>query len=301
MRERSLFAALVAAGVVVLALAGVIAWWAWDSTPSTALDRPLVANATITPQQHLFADAVHARVEVVLDRGSVDPDSVKILSNFAPYRALQKRRVTRNDVGRMTRLRFDYTLACMTAKCLPKKTGRVDFGIATVQYQQRGTSTPASATIDWQPLRVAGRIAPGRLWQGLLRAEYRDLPSATYRVGPGWVELLALVLGALFAIGALVLILRLLPLERLATRLWGVIDRRSALERALALVREASRSGRSEDGRKALERLSVELRRTSNPDLAQDASRIAWSQRAPAEPVVSPLSNEVERVISEGT
>ncbi len=203
MRERSLFAALVAAGVLVLALAGAIAWWAWDSTPSTALDRPLVANAMITPQQHLFADAVHARVEVVLDRGSVDPDSVKILSNFAPYRALQKRQVTRNDVGRMTRLRFDYTLACMTAKCLPKKTGRVDFGIATVEYQQRGSSTPASATIDWQPLRVAGRIAPGRLWQGLLRAEYRDLPSATYRVGPGWVEFLALVLAALFAIGAL--------------------------------------------------------------------------------------------------
>ena len=102
-------------------------------------------------------------------------------------------------------------------------------------------------------------------------------------------------------LGALILILRLLPLERLATRLWGVIDRRSALERALALVRESSKSGRAEDGRKALERLSVELKRSSNPDLAQDASRIAWSQGAPREAVVSPLSTEVERVISEGT
>lgn len=301
MRERRLFAALVGAGLLVLALAAVIAWWAWDSEPQQALDRPLVASATLTPQQHLFADAVQARVEVVLDRGAVDPDSVQIHSNFAPYRALQKRQVSRNDVGRMTRLRYDYTLACMTAKCLPKKTGRVDFGLATVEYQPRDSSTPQSATIDWQPLRVAGRIAPGRLWQGLLRAEYRDLPSATYRVGPGWVEFVALLLAALFALGALVLILRLLPLERLATRLWGVIDRRSALERALALVRESSKSGRTDEGRKALERLSVELKRTSNPDLAQDASRIAWSQRSPGEAVVNPLSTEVERVISEGT
>ncbi|HMB18551.1 MAG TPA: hypothetical protein VKO41_04465 [Gaiellaceae bacterium] len=300
-RERSLFTALVGVGLLIVALAAVIAWWAWDSDPQPALDRPLVASATLTPQQHLFADAVHARVEVVLDRGAVDPDSIQIHSNFAPYRALQKRKVSRNDVGRMTRLRYDYTLACMTAKCLPKKTGRVDFGLATVEYQSRDSSTPQSATIDWQPLRVAGRIAPGRLWQGLLRAEYRDLPAATYRIGPGWVEFVALVLAALFALGALILILRLLPLERLATRLWGVIDRRSALERALALVRESSKSGRAEDGRKALERLSVELKRSSNPDLAQDASRIAWSQGSPGEAVVSPLSTEVERVISEGT
>jgi hypothetical protein len=244
-RERSLFTALVGVGLLIVALAAVIAWWAWDSDPQPALDRPLVASATLTPQQHLFADAVHARVEVVLDRGAVDPDSIQIHSNFALYRALQKRKVSRNDVGRMTRLRYDYTLACMTAKCLPKKTGRVDFGLATVEYQSRDSSTPQSATIDWQPLRVAGRIAPGRLWQGLLRAEYRDLPAATYRIGPGWVEFVALVLAALFALGALILILRLLPLERLATRLWGVIDRRSALERALALVRESSKSGRA--------------------------------------------------------
>jgi hypothetical protein len=300
-RERRLLAALAGVGLLVVALAGAVAWWAWDSEPSAALDRPLVANARLTPQQHLFADAVHAQVEVVLDRGAVDPNSVRIHSKFAPYRALQKTRVSRNDVGRMTRLRYDYTLACMTATCLPKKAGRVDFGIATVEYQRRGASTPESATIDWQPLRVAGRIAPGRLWQGLLRADYRDLPSATYRVGPGWVELVALVLAALFALGALILILRLLPLERLAARLWGVIDRRSALERALALVRESSKSGRTEDGRRALERLSVELRRTRKADLAQDASRIAWSQRAPGDAVVNPLSTEVERVISEGT
>src|SRR4030095_12665866 len=224
-------------------------------------------------------------------------------SNFAPYRALQKRRVSRKDVGRMTRLQYDYTVACMTAKCLPKKAGRVDFGIATVEYQRRNASTPESATIDWQARRVRApaRIAPGRLWQGLLRAESRDVPAATYRVGPGWVEFVALVLAALFVLGALILILRLLPLERLAARLWGVIDRRSALERALALVRESSKSGRTDDGRKALERLSVELKRTSKPHLAQHASRIAWSQRAPGEAVVSPLSTEVERVISEGT
>jgi hypothetical protein len=113
------------------------------------------------------------------------------------------------------------------------------------------------------------------------------------------VELVALALAALFAAGAAILLLRLLPFDRLAARLGARrVDRRTALEQALALVRE-SRAGTTEEERRALERLAAELRRASNPALANDASRVAWSQEPPVEAVVDPLSDDVERVISE--
>jgi hypothetical protein len=97
-----------------------------------------------------------------------------------------------------------------------------------------------------------------------------------------------------------VLLLRLLPLDRWAGRLGArLVDRRSSLEQALALVRESSESGSTEEGRRALERLAVELRRSRNPALAADASRLAWSQGRPIATGVTPLSDEVERLISE--
>jgi hypothetical protein len=158
-----------------------------------------------------------------------------------------------------------------------------------------------AASIEWPPLRAAGRIDPDELENAALRAELRNLPPPSYRVSPRTVEVVALVLAALFAAAAAILILRLLPLDRLAARLgarW--VDKRSPLEQALALVRESSASGSSEEGRRALERLAVELRRT-HPALAEDASRLAWSRRSAGDAGVGvqPLSDDVQRVISE--
>jgi hypothetical protein len=159
---------------------------------------------------------------------------------------------------------------------------------------------PDAATVEWVPIRAAGRIDPNELEQAALRSDLRDLPSASYRVSPRTVELVALALAVLFAVGAAILILRLLPLDRLAARLGArFADKRSPLEQALALVRESSASGSAEDERRALERLAVELRRARNAELAEDASRLAWSSGQPVPAGVDPLSDQVERVISE--
>ena len=58
-------------------------------------------------------------------------------------------------------------------------------------------------------------------------------------------------------------------------------------------------SGRPAEGRQALERLAQELHNTREPELAGAASELAWSERAPAETRVAPLSDDVERVIAE--
>lgn len=298
---RRLFAAAVAAAVIVAAVAGVVLWHSWDKGGGPGLgEEPIVGTALLEPEQHLFADAVRGRVELIVDTRRVDPESVEVGANFEPYRELRPVVRSRADNGSITRLRYDYVLGCLAARCLPKGTGRVELGGVAVNYTRRGALDPEAATVEWVPVRVAGRIDPNELEQAALRSDLRDLPPPSYTVSPRAVELVALVLALVFALGAVVLVLRLLPLDRLAAKLGArFADRRSSLEQALALVRKSSASGSTEEGRRALERLAVELRRTSNPALAEDASRLAWSQGRPVQTGVGSLSDEVERVISE--
>jgi hypothetical protein len=297
---RRLFLAAAAAVVLVVAVAGLVAWKVWSDGGGPGLGQePIVGSTFLEPEQHLFADAIHARIELVVDGDRVDPASVDVGANFSPYRELRPVRRTRSDSGSITRLRYDYLLGCLTAQCLPKGSGRVELGGTAVNYTRRGSPVADAATIEWPPLRSAGRIASDELERAAIRAELRNLPEASYRVSPRAVEVVALILAALFAAGAAILVLRLLPFDRLAARLGARrVDRRTALEQALALVRE-SQAGETEEERRALERLAVELRRSSNPALAHDASRLAWSQDRPVEDGVGSLSDDVQRVISE--
>ena len=296
---RRLFIGGVVLAAILAVAVGLIAWNSWDKGGGPGLgEEPIVGTALLTPEQHLFGDAVRARVELIVDGSRVDPDSVEIGANFDPYRELRPVEVTRSEDGTLTKLRYDYVLGCLVSQCLPRGAGRVELGGVAVNYLRRGESEPSAATVEWVPIRAAGRIDPNQLDQAALRSDLRDLPSASYRVSPRTVELVALVLAVLFAVGAAILILRLLPLDRLATRLGArFADKRSPLEQALALVRESAASGSAEEERRALERLAVELRRARSPALAGDASRLAWSQPVPAG--IDPLSDEVERVISE--
>ena len=301
MTRRRLYAALAAAVMLLAALAGLVAWRAWDSQPGPVLgDEPIAGTALLEPEQHLFGDAVRARLELVLDRNRVDPESVEVGANFRPYRELRPVDVSRTDSGPITRLRYDYLLGCLTAACLPAGGGRVELPGVAIEYTGRRDPLPQTASVEWPPIRAAGRIDPNRLEQAALRAELRDLSPPSYRVSPRAVELIALLLAVLFAAAAGILGIRLLPLERISAWLGARrADRRTPLERALAQVRDVVAAGRPTEGRQALERLASELRKTSNPELASDASRLAWSRRAPGETRLEPLSQDVERVIAE--
>jgi hypothetical protein len=293
------YVGLAATAVLVAALAGLLAWRAWDSPSGPALgDEPIAGTALLEPEQHLFGDAVRARLELVLDGSRVDPDSIEVGANFEPYSELRPVERTRRDSGPVTMLRYEWVIGCLTRRCLPTGDGRVEFGGIAIEYSRPGDPVPATASVEWPPLLAAGRIDPGRLEQAALRAELRDLSPVSYRVSPKAVEIVALVLAVLFAAGAAILAMRFLPLDRIAAWLGARrADRRTPLEQALALVREATANGGTPEGRRALERLAHELRATSNPELARVASRLAWSQPAPGQAGVTPLSDEVERVI----
>jgi hypothetical protein len=295
------FALLAGGVVVVLTLLVGLAWWVLDSPDEPSLAEPLTVNATLGPPQHMFADPIRARIEVVLDSKRVDPDSVKIQANFTPYRPLQPPTQSESSAGRVTRLRFDYRLACLAYRCVPLSGAkRFELRNAAVAYNLRSGGGPRTEDVDWPMLTVSGRINPRRFWEAQTRAEFRELGPPTYRVSPRLVTWIALPLALIFGAAAVVLILRLLPLGRIAERLGlRTVDTRTPLERALARVRETSTPDKAEEGRRALERLAHELRRARNPELAGAASELAWSREFPADGRLTRLSGEVERLISE--
>jgi hypothetical protein len=300
--DRSHFAALVAAVMLVLTLLGALAWRVWDPGEESSLAEPISVNATLGPSQHMFGDPIRARIEVVLDADRVNPDTVKVQANFAPYRRLQPPTESRSAAGPITRLRFDYRLACLTYRCLPRGQKRFELENAAVEYNTRRGGGVRTEEIDWPTLTVSGRISRARFYEAQTRAEFRELEPPAYRVSPRLVEGVGLLLAVFFGGAAVILILRLLPLARIAERLGlRTVDTRTPLERALARVRETSSADRAEEGRRALERLAHELRRTRNPELAGAASELAWSRQFPADGRLTKLSGEVERLISEGT
>jgi hypothetical protein len=297
--DRRHFAALAVLVVLLLALAGLLAWRVWGTPEPASLSEPIVVNATLAPDQHLFGDPVRARVELIIDSSRIDPDTVRLRASFAPYRPLRPVERSETAAGNVTRLRFDYQLACLGYRCRPLGQRRFELRNATVEYRSRGRDAVQTEEIDWPALSVTGRISRTRFWEAQLRSEFREVGQPTYRFAPRTVAIVALALAVIFGAGALILILRLLPLGRIAERLGlKTVDRRSSLERALARVHETSTADRPHEGRRALERLAQELRRERNPQLAGAASQLAWSREFPADGRLTALTGEVERLIS---
>lgn len=304
MIARSHFAVLAALVVLVLAAAGVLAWRAWDTGEQGLPVEPIAVNATLTPQQHHFGDPLRARVDLIVDTSRVDPATVKLRVNFAPYRPLRPPRRSEEAAGPVRRLQFDYLLGCLVYRCLPGDEPQRDFEFrkATVEYRTRGARELQTEEIVWPSLEATGRIAQLRLFEAEMRADYLDPGAPTYRFQPRHVQLVALVLAVAFGAAALILILRLLPLARIAERLGlKTVDTRTPLERALARVHETATSERPDEGRRALERLAHELRRARSLELAGAASRLAWSREFPADGRLTALSGEVERLIARET
>ena len=103
-----------------------------------------------------------------------------------------------------------------------------------------------------------------------------------------WVGVGVLVLAA----GAL-----LVPFARRIPHPRRSFDRLGSAERALLLARRAS--ARDDPGRRrtALERLGRELERRGSPDLADEASRMAWEESPPVGEAMSGLVGRAEQAL----
>jgi hypothetical protein len=263
----------------------------------------IAVRADVLPHEHLFADSLTARVDVLLDRAFVKPESVQVAQNFAPFRVQGKVRREREDLGDTTHLRYVYKLDCLRGDpCLPDEQGRTyELPEVRVSYVVTDIGDRTTTRVPIAVLTGSSRLLGANLDEPAFRADPRAVPAPTYRVSPTVLAAGAIGLAGLLVLAALALLVPLVPIgfvqRRLAARR---ARRRTDLERALAHLRATAPEGGSGDVRPALERLASELGRAESDDLAVQTRRLAWSEPPPVEDEIGGLSDDVERVISEG-
>lgn len=275
--------------------------------PGTAF----ATQRSLTPAAHLFADPVHARLDIVVDREKLDPDRVRVRADFLPYRMTDGLRRSRRDFSRFTRLRYEATLRCLTVACVPTRLGSV-LGDQEGRGERR--------TFRFKPLRVlyddprTGRARQlRRVWWPPLDSISRLSPQESpipFGAGAGAefqatlapplepdYRLPAPLLGGVLLAGAVAL---LVPPAWLAVA-WARRRRPRVagepevppLERALRLVERARDGGGDDEQREALEALAYELDRGGVDGQAARVRQLAWSPQPPRREQVTKLVGRV--------
>ena len=272
---------------IALALAGVA-----GAFPGVAgADDTLSLQTSLTPRTALFADPVVAAVQVVVDTDVAD--RVRVVADFAPYRLVGPVEVERTEAGQQTELRWIWHLECLSRACLPgKKQRRVLF--APVKVTVPITGRAQTVTTLWPALTVRSRLAPEDRARPVQRATIYPLGATTNRLGSSTLERLLWVGVAALVLAASAL---LVPLARRIPHPRRRFDRLSSAERALVLARRASVRDNPGRRRTALERLGRELARRGSPDLAEEATRMAWAESPPGGDAMTGLVGRAEQAL----
>jgi hypothetical protein len=297
-------------GAITAAVFVVAAWGCAgaDEAGELPLGRQVSAQGTLTPTVHIFAEPVLARVEVLVDREHVDPDRVRLQTDFLPY-DIQASAKRRTDRGRFTELRYEWLLSCLRVACIPEILPSAAGDAESGRGERRTFALPAARVLyddpegeertltraTWPELVSVSRIKQSDVPEFggfVFKSSVAPLPEPDYRVSPT-------VLGAGLLAGALVL----LALPAVLVIGWWrrrrpepevvVEPELSPLEKALRLVEWA---GEREDGterREALEVLAVELEAVDSDVLADSARGLAWSPASPSPQAAGVLVEQV--------
>ncbi len=275
-RLRLLGIVAAAAGVVLAAVAVALLARGGEGTRVDGL----TADATLGPTAALFGDRLRAEVRIVLDRRTVDQDSVVVTADFGALSAPAVSVPARERAGDVVVLLYRYGLFCLRDECRARKEPReLRFPPAVIHYRLRDGRRDTSR-LDWPPVTLGSRLGSQPVGIADWRVRDEPLPPPTYRVSPqvaaaiGFSLALTLaVLGGVLVVGAARTLLRRPPVDELA----GL----PPLERALRVLRVALANGSPPEHRRALDRLARELRRAGHRDLAGEARQLAWQRPGP--------------------
>lgn len=278
-------------------------------------EQAVATRATLAPDVHLFADPVVARLHVAVDRRRIDPDSVRVEWDFAPYVPTGDRTLERRDDAHVTHLVHSVELRCLELACIPPRL-QSDAGEQETGRGERHTFRFPAARVAfagdldtrrvvWSPLEVVSRINAARY--AAVAQEQAAPPGAavafpfahgiaparaSYAVEPGFLAAAALA-------GALLLLV--VPVRQAAG--WVRARRRTPAEAwALLAPRERARllaawaAGREDaaERRRALELAAAELGGSGEDALAAEARALAWSDRSPPPEAATELAEELD-------
>lgn len=288
--------------VCALLLAGVAA-----GTLRAAVVPPPDVRATLTPQILLFGDTLTARVDAVVDKRRIDPDSVQVEMDFTPWEIVAPVERVERDGGATALVRTTFTLRCLSSPCVPPRdTAPLDFDPVIVRYGEDGR-----LDVPWPRLVVHSRIAdrgapvttagagqrggPQLPWT----ADLLSLPAVSYRIAPGILFPLLLALVAVLAVVGGVLAIRARPERKEAPEPVPELPPEPALpplEQALALLEQPPAENGTADRRRALE-LVADALEGQDARLARAARRLAWSEDTPPVETTSGLASEARSVL----
>jgi hypothetical protein len=272
----------------------------------------ITAQAVIAPRIVLFGDTVRARVDVVLDRSRIDPESIQVAPAFSPWEIVAGPEQARRDAGPVTYLRTTYVLRCLSSPCVPPgQSMQLEFDPARLTYASPRGDRPQAARrvlrVDWPVLAVysrfasasfEGRAALATPW----RAELLTFPAASHRAPPGVVLALLLAGAALFAVAGAVLVYVVWP-RRVPIASPEPAPppppRLTPLQQALALLEDAARTDGAEYRRRSLELVAEALAEWGDEDLARSARILAWSEVEPAVEETAGLAARVRATLEE--
>jgi hypothetical protein len=337
MPRSRLLTALLLAGVA-LATAAVVMLVAWDrggggestaglpTEPESELEEPLPpaegppvefedigARGVLSPRTILFGDTLRAGVEVVVDNTRIDPASVRVAMNFAPWEVLGEPERIRRDAGTTTYISTRWTLRCLTGPCVPAgQAAPLEFDPARVSYVEgdRTDGGRSSTPVAWPLLTVFSRFASAA-FEGATaassstpwRADTVTLPAVSYRVSPSVLAIVAIGIAGLFAAGGIALVVLAWPRREHAPPPEPEpepLPVLTPLEQALELLEDASRDDGAEDRRRSLELVAEVLADHDGArDIVRAAKVLAWSEDAPEVEDTSGLAQRVRTKLEE--
>ncbi|MDQ3672584.1 MAG: hypothetical protein M3364_09165 [Actinomycetota bacterium] len=252
------------------------------------------AEVTLEPAVALFGDTVLAHVDVLVDTSRVDPESVRVGAQFAPFEIVGPARRLRRDAGDNAYLRRTFVLRCLTGTCVPSgESARYEFPPARVAFAAAGdeAADTSSVTVSVPSVRVYSRFTA--LGAGTERgaspweADVLSLPAVSYRLSPGLLVALLLSLAGLAALAGVSLgYLAWPPRVEAGPEPEPELPPApplSPLEQALILLEQSIRVDGAADQRRALELVAEELELADwgDRDLARSARALAWSEGVP--------------------
>ncbi len=250
--------------VVVLTAFVARGWWRGDG--GTYAPRKTLVHTEVTPPRSLFGQVLTAHAQLVVDPRRVNPASVELAVDVRPFQIRSESHRVERGLGRAAVIDFQYEIQCVTRACVPhqKSAGAESFQLKTAKATYLGRNGK-TLTLDvvWPAFGVQSRLTADEIALSML--------------GAGWLVASA-VRGDM----------RPLRVRRIPAHL-------TALERALVLAEHATAHGEVDESRKALERLAEELRRQRAEAYADEAERLAWSERGPSPETVAELATSVRR------
>jgi hypothetical protein len=293
-----------AAALVVLALAAPATAGRPRGLPLPATTYPDAAlrvpggiglAVLVDPASPHFGDRVTATVEILVDPRQVDPDSVRVVTDFAPYRAAAPPHRSRREARGLVTIRHRFRLLCLRAPCRPPVGGVRTFRFTPARVTfRRVNGTSGAFTRRSYPLTVASRLSEDLALRGDWQARVFPLPAVGYRFDPGGLSAALFAAAALLAVAGAALVGRAYgPLVRAELRRRG-LARLRPVEREVALLRDATARRDADGQRRALDGLALALGENGGDDLARGARRLAWSRSAPRAEDSLALADEVE-------